>query len=42
MAKSVIENSKQPHEYLVRSMQSKELQYKKQQTTIETLQKRIE
>ncbi len=42
VAKSVIENTKQPHEFLVRSMQAKELQLKKQAAAIANLQKRIE
>lgn len=42
VAKSVIENTKQPHEFLVRSMQAKELQLKKQQASISTMQSRIE
>lgn len=42
VAKNVIENTKQPHEFLVRSMQSKELQLKKQQASIASMQKRIE
>jgi hypothetical protein len=42
IAQSVLDSSKQPHEYLVRSMQSKEIQIKKQQLTIETMQKKIE
>lgn len=42
VAKSVIENTKQPHEFLVRSMQAKELQLKKQAAAITNLHKRIE
>jgi progesterone-induced-blocking factor 1 len=42
IAKNVIENTKQPHEFLVRSIQSKETQLKKQQVTIDLLQKKIE
>lgn len=42
VAKNVIDNTKQPHEFLVRSIQGKELQMKKQQTTIETLKAKIE
>ena len=42
IAKSVIENTKQPHEFLVRSIQSKETQLRKQQASIEIMQKKIE
>ena len=42
VAKNVIENTKQPHEFLVRSMQSKELQLKRQQGSIDLMQKKIE
>ena len=42
VAKNVIENTKQPHEFLIRSMQSKELQLKRQQGSIDLMQKKIE
>ena len=42
IAKNVIENTKQPHEFLVRSIQSKETQLKKQQVTIEMMQNKID
>ena len=42
MSKKVIDNTKQPHEYLVRSIQSKETQLKKQQVSLEMMQKKIE
>lgn len=42
VAKSVIDNTKQPHEFLVRSIQSKELQLKKQQAAIDSMKKKIE
>ena len=42
IAKSVIENTKQPHEFLVRSIQSRETQLRKQQSSIEAMQKRVE
>ena len=42
ISKNVIENTKQPHEFLVRSIQSKETQLKKLQVTIEIMQKKID
>lgn len=42
VAKNVIENTKQPHEFLVRSIQSKETQLIKQQSTIENMKSKIE
>ncbi len=42
ISKNVIENTKQPHEFLVRSIQSKETQLRKQQVTIEMMQKKID
>ncbi len=41
VAKSVIENTKQPHEFLVRSMQAKEMQLKKQEAAIKNMKERI-
>ncbi|CAF0717911.1 unnamed protein product [Brachionus calyciflorus] len=42
VAKNVIDNTKQPHEFLVRSIQAKVTQLKKQQSTIETLKTKID
>lgn len=42
VAKSVIANTKQPHEFLVRSIQSKEIQLKKQSTAIEIMSNKID
>ena len=42
ISKSVIENTKQPHEFLVRSIQSRETQIRKQQASIDLMQKKIE
>jgi progesterone-induced-blocking factor 1 len=41
ISQAVIENTKQPHEFLVRSIQSKEVQIRKQQKIIDKLQNRI-
>ncbi|RNA13240.1 Progesterone-induced-blocking factor 1 [Brachionus plicatilis] len=42
VARNVIENTKQPHEFLVRSIQAKETQLKKQQNTIGALKAKID
>jgi hypothetical protein len=42
VAKNVIENTKQPHEFLVRSIQAKETQIKKQQASMDMMLKKIE
>ena len=39
--KNVIDQAKQPQEYVIRSIQSKEMQNKKQKNTIEILQQKI-